>query len=153
GGVMVVWGGYWITGPPAFIRFELNTGGRYDPVADTWSPTTTTRAPEARERSSSVWTGKQMSRWGGLIPNSLVLYPTTGGRYDPIADSWLPTSTVNAPVGRNHATAVWTGREAIFWGGDGLNTGGRYDPVNDNWTPTSLTNAAPGRDLQGAVWT
>jgi len=154
GGVMVVWGGYWITGPPAFIRFELNTGGRYDPVADTWSPTTTTGAPAGRQDHASVWTGSQMIVWGGYIPSTPDPYPATGGRYDPVADSWSPTSTTNAPPGRNFHTGIWTGREAIFWGGGAnVNTGGRYDPSTDTWTPTSLTNAPPGRSQHGAVWT
>ena len=34
-----------------------------------------------------------------------------------IPDSWIPTSTTNAPAARTAHTAVWTGSEMIVWGG------------------------------------
>jgi N-acetylneuraminic acid mutarotase len=72
-------------------------------------------------------------------------------------DTWIATSTTNAPDGRADHTAVWTGSEMIIWGGDNgsgnLNTGGRYDPATDNWTATSTTSAPQARFLHTAVWT
>jgi len=65
--------------------------------------------------------------WGGLEQPST--YFNTGGRYNPIRDSWTATSTTNAPSRRWQQTAVWTGSEMIIWGGSGpstQNTGGRY---------------------------
>ena len=53
---MVVWGGYGSS-------ISLNTGGRYDPATDTWTPTSTVGAPSARSYHTAVWTG---SRDGGL---------------------------------------------------------------------------------------
>ena len=58
---------------------------------------------------------------------------TEGGRYNPSTDTWMFTSTTNAPTGRRDNTAVWTGSEMIVWGGQGvpegyLNTGGKYNP-------------------------
>jgi hypothetical protein len=45
---MIVWGGSeGITGVPG-------TGGRYDPATDSWTPTTTTGAPLARENHTAV---------------------------------------------------------------------------------------------------
>ena len=41
----------------------------------------------------------------------------TGGRYNPNANSWTPTSTTNVPDRRTGHTAVWTGSEMIVWGG------------------------------------
>jgi hypothetical protein len=75
-----------------------------------------------------------------------------------IDNAWSPTSTINAPSGRSHHTAVWTGTEMIVWGGyanngSALNTGGRYNPVTDTWTATSTTNAPSARYYQTAVWT
>jgi hypothetical protein len=67
--------------------------------------------------------------WSGLSGTS---YVNTGGRYDPGTDSWIATSTTNAPTARAGHTAVWIGSEMIVWGGYGggsvglLNTGGRY---------------------------
>ncbi|MFZ3375640.1 MAG: dockerin type I domain-containing protein [Chthoniobacterales bacterium] len=71
-------------------------------------------------------------------------------------DTWIPTTTANAPDGRFFFTAVWTGSEMIVWGGVGnssrLNTGGKYDPSTDSWTSTSLVNAPSPRDNHSAVW-
>ena len=35
----------------------------------------------------------------------------------PCTHAWTPTSTTNAPEGRQNHTAVWTGTEMIVWGG------------------------------------
>ena len=80
----------------------------------------------------------------------------TGGRYNPSTDTWIATSTTNAPTARDSHTAVWTGGEMIVWGGyDGgrLNTGRRYNPGTDSWRATSTTNAPTARDHHTAVWT
>jgi hypothetical protein len=60
-------------------------------------------------------------------------------------------------------TGVWTGDEAIFWGGRRIvspnphaeifGSGGRYDPATDTWAPT-FTDASPGaRKEHTALWT
>ena len=86
--------------------------------------------PSACTGHSSVWTTREMIVWGGSTSSGLLI---TGGRYDPIADSWSSTNINNTPVARFGQSAVWTGREMIVWGGyyyDGdfqyLDTGGRY---------------------------
>jgi hypothetical protein len=123
GSRMVVWGGLIGSAGP------VNTGGKYDPVADSWVPTSVTNAPSARHLHTAVWTGKEMIVWGGdPFSNSFGTELNSGGRYDPAADSWRPTSTRNAPFARDHHTAVWTGNHMIIWGGgeEDYNTGGRY---------------------------
>jgi N-acetylneuraminic acid mutarotase len=146
GTIMVVWGGQ---GPNGI----LNSGGRYNPAANSWTATSTTNAPEARFDHTAVWTGTSMIVWGGTTGlNSF----NTGGRYDPAANSWTPTSTTNAPDIRTLHTAVWTGTGMIIWGGYNgsfLNTGGRYNPATNSWTATSLINAPEPRFLHTAVWT
>jgi len=82
----------------------------------------------------------------------------TGGRYDLNTDSWIPTSTANAPAGRDSHRAVWTGNEMIVWGGfDEVvgysNAGGRYNPSANSWTATSTTNAPSGRAGRSVIWT
>jgi hypothetical protein len=74
------------------------------------------------------------------------------------ADSWTPTTIVNAPSARQGHNAVWTGSEMIVWGGyDGismdLNTGAMYQPATDSWTATSIANAPDVRWLHSTVWT
>jgi hypothetical protein len=114
---MVVWGGR------DFPEY-FNTGGRYDPATDTWTPTSTTNAPSGRAFQTAVWTGSQMVVWGGGNPGAGAEF-NTGGRYDPATDTWTPTSTINAPSARDDHTAVWTGSVMVVWGGFFLSTGGR----------------------------
>jgi hypothetical protein len=48
----------------------------------------------------------------------------TGGRYDPIQDTWRATSTgANVPESRSYHSAVWTGTEMIVWGARALQVG------------------------------
>ena len=75
----------------------------------------------------------------------------------PCTHAWAPTSTTNAPEGRQFHTAVWTGSEMIAWGGtngnNNFNTGGRYNPSTNSWTATSTINAPTARPYHTAVWT
>ena len=124
GSEMIVWGGSFTTN----VWHYFNTGGRYDPATDTWTPTNTINAPTARDAHTAVWTGSEMIVWGGSPAGSPPY--DTGGRYQPAADRWRATSIINAPIAWDENTAVWTGSEMIAWGGingtDCVNTGGRY---------------------------
>jgi len=76
--------------------------------------------------------------WGGE-DNSFALL-NTGGRYSPGTDSWIPTTTTDAPSTRSEFTAVWTGSEMIIWGGGThLNDGARYCGQGPIPTPTPAT--------------
>ena len=70
-------------------------------------------------------------------------------------DSWQSRAPV--PGARAAHSVVWTGREAIVWGGgvDGnfLNTGARYSPSTDTWRATATDYAPSPRWFQAAVWT
>jgi N-acetylneuraminic acid mutarotase len=149
GNEMIVWGGY-----IDFSGDTTDTGGKYNPDTDSWTATSTTKAPEPRANRTGVWTGNEMIVWGGL-GNSGVL--NTGGRYNAKTDTWTATSTTNAPGPRAVNTAVWTDTELIVWGGTDLtnffNTGGRYNPTDDKWTATSAANAPESRYRHTAVWT
>jgi len=139
---MIVWGGYDFLGVG-----DLNSGGRYNPSTDTWTPTSTgTNVPTARHSHSAVWTGTEMIIWGGGgIPGN------TGGRYNPSSDSWVPTAPDTPPARAEH-TAVWTGTEMIVWGG--FDGGSRYDPSTDTWSSVSIgANVPTGRVGHTAVWT
>lgn len=150
GAEMIVWGG----------GSFFNSGSRYDPSTDAWTPLPSSGAPSGRTNHAAVWTGSEMIIWGGfgLGPQPFL---ADGGRFDPSTDTWTPTSTIGAPAPKLAATAVWTGRELIVWGGytivAGLlqytNTGGRYDPAIDNWVPVSTTGAPSARGEHRAIWT
>ncbi len=156
---MVIWGGYYfIIGDPN--NCEYMTGGKYNPSTNSWTPTSTgTSCPQGRFGHTAVWTGTEMIVWGGGDGTSTM---NTGGRYAPSTDSWIATSTgVNCPVSRMHHTAVWSGSEMIIWGGyceygtpNPQNTGGRYSPLTDSWVTTSTEANCPSlRESHTAVWT
>jgi hypothetical protein len=48
-------------------------GGRYDPVADSWTILPTAGAPSARYSATAVWTGSEMIVFGGRSPTDAVL--------------------------------------------------------------------------------
>jgi N-acetylneuraminic acid mutarotase len=148
---MIVWGGV------ASGNTFFNTGGRYTPSTDSWMTTSVINAPTARSGHKAVWTGNEIIIWGGGFYDGTNHYLNTGGKYDPGTDSWIATTTTNAPSARSLHAAVWTGNEMVIWGGaddvSAFNTGGRYNIGMDNWIPTTTTNAPAGRPQHTAVWT
>src|SRR4029077_18443908 len=147
GSEMIVWGGQ-STDPNA-----NHTGGRYDPVTDTWTPTSIGAAgsPPPGASPVGVWTGSLALVWG--LGNG-----SEGARYDPALDAWTAMSVSGAPAGRSGATAVWTGSEMIVWGGLAnptpvVDTGGNYEPISDTWSATSQVGAPSARWHHSAVWT
>jgi N-acetylneuraminic acid mutarotase len=148
GDMLVVWGG-----TDEVTVGGLESGGRYDPQNDTWTPTGVSPAPSDRHRHTAVWTGNQMIVWGGANNASSL---GTGSRYDPATDSWSATAIAGAPSARERHTAVWTGSKMIVWGGasagGNVNEGARYDPLTDTWSPTATTGAPSARSNHVAVW-
>jgi N-acetylneuraminic acid mutarotase len=74
GSEMIVWGGY-VYNP----NQDFNTGGRYNPGTDSWTATSTTNAPHARDTHTAVWTSDEMIVWGGADVDANIF--NTGGRY------------------------------------------------------------------------
>lgn len=155
GSEMIVWGGVTAGG-------DTNTGGRYEPLSDTWTATSTSDAPTGRHFSSAIWTGSEMIIWGGMSGNlDNGTWYDTGGRYNPLSDSWSATSVLGAPSPRIWHVDVWTGEEFIVWGGCSgqsscpveVYTGGRYNPASDTWLATSIQSAPSERSNATAVWT
>lgn len=130
-------------------------GGRYNPATDSWIATSSVNAVTAAYNQTAVWTGSEMIVWGGHGLAEMTRR-NTGGRYNPTTDTWIATSTTNAPTARQFHTAVWTGSEMIIWGGEDnnpTNTGRRYNPSTDSWTETTTASAPTGRYEHTAVWT
>jgi len=153
---LIIWGGW------NDNMENLNTGARYDPLADTWRPVKTAGAPKPRSVHAAVWTGKEMLVWGGSGFGEEL---NDGGRYDPATDTWKPMSLVGAPHARTWFTAVWTGQEMIVWGGsyivcsDWLNCEsrypadlGRYNPCTDTWKTATISAAPTPRADCTALW-
>lgn len=145
---MIVWGGMHGNGP--FFTM-LNTGARYNPQTNAWTPLSTTAAPSARSQPGMVWAGapvNQMVLWGGTS-DGIVMQLSDGSRYDPGTDTWSALSTTNAPVVNFIGSLpgfVWSGKEMlVFIGGSFSSTGARYNPQTDTWTamagsPAPLSN-------------
>jgi len=123
---MIVWGGY-----DSAIPGLATTGGCYNPIGDTWTPTSNTGTPTGREQLAFMWTGSNLFVWGGYGGSPLV-YFDDGGEYDPVLDSWIATGTLIP--GRRAPAFVWTGQDVFVWGGDSgvaftpLDTGGLFRP-------------------------
>ena len=138
---MIIWGGGDST------LNDCNTGGRYNPMNDSWMATDVGNAPSPRAGHSALWTGSEMIVWGGGFCCPAIDFDT-GGRYSPSTDSWIPTSTANAPFPRFDHGAVWTGSEMVVWGGYNdvvqvyFNTGGSYC-VQSGPTPTPTSTPTP----------
>jgi len=157
---MIVWGGLTVD----FLN-PTATGGRYDPIGDSWSTITSAAAPAARRGHTAVWTGSRMIVWGGSRHSNPITsifevsVVSGGGAYDPSLDHWQALSVTNAPFSVAYHSAVWTGSLMVVWGGtrgagDTMPRGGRYDPSNDSWTPTSMGFSGANPSGSGrAVWT
>jgi N-acetylneuraminic acid mutarotase len=157
GSELVIWGGHKTTNPPD----SLKTGACYDPASDVWRTMNVTGAPAKRGDHTMVWTGTEVLIWGGYDSDGSN-YLKSGGRYDPVNDSWSAMSELDAPAKRSRHSAVWTGSEMIIWGGGYLTSGldwshrgafGSYDPDSNQWS-NGLTDGAPSaRSDHSAIWT
>lgn len=153
GSEVLVWGGRACGGGDCPY---VNTGGRYDPEADTWVATSTAGAPVGTYLASGVWTGDEFIVFGGRTCGNVDgCDVSSGGRYDPDADVWSPLEPRGAPSARHDHAGVWTGDRMLLWGGSGalLNTGALFDPARDTWTPMTTVGAPLGRRLSSGIWT
>jgi N-acetylneuraminic acid mutarotase len=152
---MIVWGG-WNGGS------YLRTGGAYDPSSRSWRTLSPKGQPSARAYTASIWTGHQLLIWGGygLNTDRKAIDFADGASYDPVADAWkpLPDSPLSS---RARATEIWTGSQAIIWGGtrvtsDGtgcVGDGARFNPATGTWSPMAMKGAPSIRRGFSAVWT
>lgn len=107
---MIIWGG-----ASADLLQSYNSGARYNPATDSWTPMSMNNVPLARNRNAMAWTGKEVFVFGGAYND--VAYLGDGGRYNPVTDKWTSVSDVGAPSARIHIYAVWTGVSMLVYGG------------------------------------
>lgn len=155
---MIIWGGCQLLSDQHHC--DSATGQRYNPASDSWTQTSVVGVPHSRMNHTAVWTGTEMIVWGGCsfindgcLPSQV---GTGGGRYNPSTDTWVLTNTANAPSARQAHTMVWTGSQAVVWGGFSdnapLSTGAVYSPASDTWTATAAVPASLARYYHTAVW-
>lgn len=147
----------------ALINASFSLVGRQNESMDTlisttssgtWSGLSTISSPASYAASFAP----SKIHWDGS--NMIVLHESGVDYYDPSADIWT-----NYPAGTSLHTApeqswVWTGTEAITWGGGDLgsstytNQGIRYAPLGMGLTWNIDTTGAPSpRSYHSAIWT
>jgi hypothetical protein len=113
---MVIWGG-------ADVSTNLVSGWRYSPTADSWVPMATNNAPSFVRGSDAIATD-----------GTQVFLLTAGAyvqRYLPHLDSWTARPATTTAPPRANFLAVWTGTEALVWGGSRLEAGGKRTLTSD----------------------
>ncbi|MFN0250929.1 MAG: hypothetical protein ACKV2T_28910 [Kofleriaceae bacterium] len=150
---MIIWGGNSYDEDSD----RLDTGARYDPVADQWIPMPSLGLT-GRDDPRAVWTGREMLVWGGHDASG---HTATGAHYDPTTNRVRPIPTASAPRPREDHTMVWTGTEMIVWGGwngddrdrNYALDSARYDPQGRRWRSMSTKGAPQLREDHTAIWT
>ena len=155
---MIVWGGNITGGGASVFDWQYtNTGARYNPETDTWTPMSVVNAPSPRNTYIGGWNGSEMIIWGGR--EDWNNWTNTGGVYNLETDTWTSMSVVNTPLGVKGGKFAWTGSELIVWGGITnndvrTNSGGIYKSTTDSWTsflsPDEITPLCCGRQT---LWT
>ncbi len=126
---VIVWGGR--TADDA--EQPLADGAAFDPATNSWR--VIAAGPlEPRSRHIALWTDARYSTPGMLVwsgQGDSGDYLATAAMYDPKRDDWRLIDTPEiAP--RVDATAVWSGREAIVWGGVDQPPPGCHEGARDN---------------------
>lgn len=108
---LIVWGGYL---GHTNNNSNLNTGGRYNPATDTWTPFNTGQYTWSQE-ATAVWTGSKVIWAGGVNNVGMVNRSGKGGiTYDP-ATGVVGTIPV-APIQQRNMPFTWTGTELLTFG-------------------------------------
>jgi hypothetical protein len=135
-------------GKPSPARFAR--AAAYDPAKNTWRRIARLPVAGPRFAGRAVWSGRELLVVGaGARARSAFAY-------NPATNHWRRFAAL--PAGRVGATAVWTGRRLLLWGGEKpeasaeLRDGLAYDPRINRW---SSLPAAPLRPRAGAIvaWT
>lgn len=138
---------------------------RYNPATDAWSALSAQGAP-ARYGLQAVWTGTTLLVWGGYINRGSTPYwQNSGAIWDPATDQWTALVTPYGAselditalgnIERAVQTLVWTGKEAIIFGGIATShlPGGIYDVAARSWREIPGAGAPDRSGGHTAVWT
>jgi N-acetylneuraminic acid mutarotase len=132
---LIVFGRTPITNPPTDVAEA------YDPARDTWTRLAPPPGAHASLGYKAVWSDKEILAFGAF--DSAAFNPTSG--------KWRELRR-SIPGG----ITVWTGREAIGWGGgccgDAQSNGAAYNPVTDTFRKLSRSPLGASQRPLGA-WT
>jgi len=120
---------------------SVDVAEAYDPATDAWSRLSPPAGPGYVPGYKAVWTGKQMLVFGAF--HSVA--------FTPVTNAWRELRK-SVPGG----IVVWTGREAIGWGGgccgDAWSNGAAYNPATNKYRNLAHSPLAPEQRPIGA-WT
>jgi hypothetical protein len=120
---------------------HVDAAEAYDPASSKWTRLSPPPGPSYVPNYEAVWTGKEMLAFGAF--HSVA--------YNPATHAWR---TLRKSVGGG--LVVWTGREAIGWGGgccgDAWGNGSAYNPATDTYRDLAPSPLAPSQGPVGA-WT
>lgn len=139
---MIVFGRAPLTNP------SVDVAEAYEPTSSTWTRLSPPAGPDFTYGFASVWNGKEMLAFGSF--HSVA--------YNPATDTWRELrKPVPVPGGIFPGGIVlWTGREAIGWGGgccgDAWSNGAAYNPTTDTYRNLPRAPLAASQHPLGA-WT
>lgn len=103
---------------------SISVGAAYDPVSDRWRSLPTLQSGIGP--FAAVWTGDRLLVWG----EDIGLQGAGALSYEPEANVWAALPPSHLADGFPDVT-VWTGTEAIFWGGEVPVVSVAFEPAND----------------------
>ncbi|MBL8722272.1 MAG: hypothetical protein JNL79_40195 [Myxococcales bacterium] len=124
---LLVYGGFGTYISPTYGK---KTGSKYTP-GGSWtsmtSPTDSDLTTPTRF-ASAAWFGLgKLWVWaGGNGSSSSGIAVAGGATYDPATDKWASMDVTDAPTARSRPSVIWTGKEAIIWGGSNYASGSTY---------------------------
>ncbi len=148
----------WIYRPPTDA--SASSGSPSGPLWSGIGPglTALPAPPRLLVSAAEVWTDRGLVLWGGNERFGDPPHYNEGYLFDARSLTWRQIAPSPLP-GRSWAAGVWTGSEAVVWGGadgyasdDGmLNDGAAYDPTTDTWR--SIAPAPISTPILDSVWT
>jgi len=97
--------------------FTASDGATYDPATGKYVKIPKVTVVSSDRGAFARWSGGGgLYFWGGIVAKGTSAL-ADGAVFDLATATWTKLPTVGAPIARGAASAVWTGTEAIVWGG------------------------------------
>jgi N-acetylneuraminic acid mutarotase len=124
---LLIYGGFGAYISPTYGK---RNGARYIP-GGSWTtitaPLDSDLATPTRFAMASWYAGGKLWVWaGGNGSSSSGIAVAGGATYDPATDKWASMDVTDAPTARSRPSVVWTGKEAIIWGGSNYASGSTF---------------------------